>query len=266
MKVLILAALSLAQLFAADLQLPVRGRVEPFKGSGAWREVQLEERLPVAETALLICDLWDHHWCSGSEKRVGLLAPKVAAVVERARARGIQIVHAPSDVVEFYKDYPQRRVVLETPKTQPPADLQLPNPPLPIDDTGGGCETGEHVSKPYPWTRQHAAVSITGRDIVSANGQEIYSVLASRGIRYVLFAGVHTNFCILHRNFGIKQMTRWGLRPILIRDLTDAMYDPAKRPFVSHERGTELVIEYIEQNWCPTVLSADVTKALEKLR
>ncbi|MBE0697009.1 MAG: hypothetical protein IH586_08800 [Anaerolineaceae bacterium] len=41
----------------------------------------------------------------------------------------------------------------------------------------------------------------------------------------------------------------------LVRDLTDAMYNPAQAPYVSHDEGTRLVIEYIEKFWCPTVLS-----------
>jgi len=38
---------------------------------------------------------------------------------------------------------------------------------------------------------------------------------------------------------------------------TSALYDPRDRPFVSHARGTELVVEHIEQHWCPSVLAAD---------
>ena len=68
--------------------------------------------------------------------------------------------------------------------------------------------------------------------------------------------------CILNRTFAIKQMTKWGVRCILLRDLTDAMYDPQAAPFVSHERGTELVIEHIERHWCPSALSADLRAAL----
>jgi hypothetical protein len=48
---------------------------------------------------------------------------------------------------------------------------------------------------------------------------------------------------------------------VLARDLTDAMYDPRQRPWVSHERGTELVIEHIERYWCPSILGEDLTRA-----
>jgi hypothetical protein len=55
-------------------------------------------------------------------------------------------------------------------------------------------------------------------------------------------------------------MSRWGIDCVLVRDLTDSLYNPAKPPFVSHEEGTELVIRHIEQYWCPSILSDDLIK------
>ncbi|GIS61547.1 MAG: hypothetical protein CM1200mP2_37720 [Planctomycetaceae bacterium] len=49
--------------------------------------------------------------------------------------------------------------------------------------------------------------------------------------------GVHTNMCVLGRSFGIRQMVRLGFNVVLARDLTDAMYDPRDRPYVSHTRA-----------------------------
>jgi hypothetical protein len=72
--------------------------------------------------------------------------------------------------------------------------------------------------------------------------------------------------CILNRSFAIKQMTKWGIHCVLVRDLTDAMYDPKDLPFVTHDRGTELVVEHIEKYWCPSVLSSAVRVALARIR
>jgi hypothetical protein len=241
-----LTAFCALTLFAAaapgqSLHLNLRSRVETPKGSGAWTETQLQRDLPARETALVICDLWDHHWCSGAEKRVGILAPKIAAVVER-------------------------KMVLAIAPVTPPANLDIQDPKLPIDDREGGCETGEHASQPWPWSREHAAVTVAPQDAISEKGSEIYTLLRRRGIKNVLYTGVHTNFCILNRTFGIRQMTRWGVACFLVRDLTDSMYDPGKAPFVSHEEGTELVIRHIEKYWAPTVLSADLMHALSAAR
>ena len=63
--------------------------------------------------------------------------------------------------------------------------------------------------------------------------------------------------------FAIKQMSKWGVRCILIRDLTDAMYNPKSSPRVSHAQGTELIIEHIEKYWAPTTTSLDLLAALK---
>ena len=73
--------------------------------------------------------------------------------------------------------------------------------------------------------------------------------------------GVHTNICVLGRSFAIKQMVKWGLDVALVRDLTDALYNPARPPYVSHDEGTRLVIEFIEKFWCPSVSSGDIEQS-----
>ena len=103
---------------------------------------------------------------------------------------------------------------------------------------------------------------IVDLDGVSASGQEIYNFCKQEGITNIALMGVHTNICILNRSFGIRQMTKTGFQVALVRDLTDAMYDPRKRPFVSHARGTELIIEHIETRWCPSILSSDLTRII----
>jgi hypothetical protein len=66
----------------------------------------------------------------------------------------------------------------------------------------------------------------------------------------------------LNRTFAIKQMSKWGVRCILLRDLTDSMYNPQDRPRVSHDAGTQLIVQHIEKYWCPTMLSSELIRAL----
>jgi nicotinamidase-related amidase len=244
---------------AADITVNLRSRVEAFKGTGDWREVRLEQSLPAEKTAVLICDMWDRHWCSGATERVNGLVVRMAPFVEAARKRGIQIVHAPSETMPFYQDAPQRRRIMEIAPIAPPAPLSLPDPPLPIDDKSGGCDTPDHFFK--AWTREHPGIRIDASDVISDNGAEIYSFLRARDIRTLLVMGVHTNMCVLNRTFAIKRMTALGIRCILVRDLTDAMYNPQDPPRVSHDAGTQLVIEYIEKHWAPTTTSAELLRA-----
>lgn len=242
------------------LVLPLRTRVETFKGSGVWDEVVVRKELPARETAVILCDVWDKHWCKNATRRCDALARKMAPVVAALRARGVLVIHAPSDCMDFYRDTPQRKRMLTLARVKPPAPRAIVEAPLPIDDSDGGCDDDPPAKFFKAWTRQHPAITIAPEDAVSDNGAEVYSLLARRGIKNLLVMGVHTNMCVLNRTFAIKQMTKWGVRCVLVRDLTDAMYNPKQRPFVAHDEGTARVIRHIEKYWCPSVLSADLLK------
>ena len=109
---------------------------------------------------------------------------------------------------------------------------------------------------------QHSAIKIIGYDGVSDNGQEIYNFLRQEERKNIVLMGVHTNMCVLGRPFGIRQQKYLGLNVVLCRDLTDALYDPRDKPFVSHARGVELVIEHIETYWCPSIEGKSLTKVV----
>lgn len=224
-------------------------------GRATWQTRVAEVALDPTRCAVLVCDVWDGHWCRGARERLAALVPRMDVTLRAARKRGMAIVHAPSDTVDFYAASPARARILAAPRVAPPPDLPLPDPPLPIDDSDHGADTGE--KEPYrAWRRQHAGLYIDeARDVISDDGAEIYGWLQHRGIAWLFILGVHTNMCVLHRSFGIKQMTRWGVQTGLIRDLTDCMYNPACPPYVSHAEGTNLVVGYIEKHWCPTLHS-----------
>jgi nicotinamidase-related amidase len=179
-------------------------------------------------------------------------------VLAAARERGVLIIHAPSECMDYYKDKPQRQCMEKLKRVKPPKDRAIPEPAQPVDSSDGGCDDSKPVKSYKAWTRQHPAIPIADKDVISDNGLEVYSLLRQRGIKNLMVMGVHTNMCILNRSFAIKQMTRWGIRCVLVRDLTDAMYNPKRKPFVSHDQGTKLVVQHIEKYWCPSVLSKDL--------
>lgn len=242
--------------------LKLRSRLQPFKGAEEWQEVAVPAELKVEETAIVICDMWDKHWCDGATQRVGTMVPKMNDLLKKAREKGILILHCPSECMDYYADSPQRRRVMMAPKVELPQHLELPQPPLPIDDSDGGCDSGQ---KPWymAWTQQHPGLEIGEFDGITDNGDEAYNYLRQEGINTILMMGVHTNMCVLGRGFATRPMTERGMKVILVRDLTDAMYNPEKRPFVSHEDGTELVVQYIERNYGPSVTSSQIMKALD---
>jgi len=251
-----------APVWADDLRLQARTqeKSQDDGGHAFWKVVTQERVLPAGETAIIICDMWDKHWSRGATERVAAMAPRMNEVVKAARARGVTIIHAPSETMDFYKDSPARKRMIEAPRADMPAPRPRLGPPLPIDDSDGGSDTGE---KPWykAWTRQHPAIEIDGdRDGISDDGQQVWNFMQQRGIRNVIIMGVHTNMCVLGRPFAIRALVSRGVNVFLARDLTDAMYNPAMRPYVSHAEGTRLVIEYIEKFWCPTIVGADLQK------
>ncbi len=246
-----------------DIKLQLRTQVQPFHSNGPWVEAEFESSIVPAKTAIIITDMWDKHWCNGATHRVGLIARRMEPLLSLARSAGILIIHAPSETMDFYRDAPGRLLAENAPHAAPPSELTFSDAPLPIDDSDGGCDTaGDKFYK--AWSRETQALTIAPGDVVSDQGPEIYNVLRQHHIDTVLFMGVHANMCILNRPFGVRQLSKWGLRCILVRDLTDAMYDSASRPFVSHAAGTELVIEHIEKYWAPTTTDAELTTALKK--
>ncbi len=242
--------------------VPLRSRVHLFRAGEEWTEVRAEYRFDPSKTAVIVCDMWDKHWCSGANVRVARLVAQLEPFLEEARKKGIIVVHAPSDTMDYYAAAPQREKMRRLPHFAPPAELAVSAPELPIDDSTGGCDTPgdtEHRA----WKCENPGLRIAPRDFISDDGSEIYNLLRLRGIDTVFYTGVHANMCILNRSFAIRQMTKWGVKCILLRDLTDAMYDPKDAPHVSHEQGTELVIEYIEKYWAPTALSSELMKSLK---
>jgi nicotinamidase-related amidase len=224
-----------------------------------------------AETAIIICDMWDDHTCKGAARRVATMAPKLDAFVSAARARGVFIVHAPSGTMKFYKDTAQRKRAQDAPLAAPPVPIEsrviMPEreSALPIDATGYDwcdckpkCDIKAAVANGVPWTRQIKTITISSEDAISASGQEIYNLFEQRGIRNVILCGVHTNQCVLGRPFGIRQMVLLGKNVALVRDLTDCLYDSENWPYVTQSHATTLVVDHIEKYWCPSLASADV--------
>jgi len=242
------------------LKLSMRTRVASKAKGEDWRAENVTREWPAAETAVVVCDMWDKHWCDFASKRVDEMAPRVNELLNAVRASGVQIIHCPSETLGFYQGAMARRRMQSAPPTEPAAVKKVTEPGLPIDDSDGGCPGQENSY--LAWTRQHAAIEIKEEDGVSDNGREIYNYLHQEGINNILYVGVHTNMCVLGRTFGIRQMTRWGMNCALVRDLTDTMYNPEMPPKVPHDEGTDLVVQHIEKHWCPSLLSSDVLSGL----
>ena len=263
---LILLLISSALMAEDPLHLTARVRTETAPESGMWHSTFRPFDWAPRETCIVVCDMWDNHWCQPSAARVAELAPEMNKVLITARNRGVFIIHCPSDTMDFYRDTPQRKLAQAAPvvSTERPLERWIRLLPeregdsLPIDDSDGGCDCDPPVKNYRAWSRQHPAIEIHDDDAITDNAEAFY-LMKQRGIRNVIVMGVHTNMCVLGRPFSIRQMVLQGQNVVLMRDMTDSMYNPAKSPFVSHVWGNDLIVRHIEQAWCPTILSTDFT-------
>ena len=273
--VLCLAAGNAVRAQSNMLELNLKSRIESAATNSTSGTVRKEAaRWDPTKTALIICDMWDDHWCKSASRRVAEMAVPLNDTIKAARKRGVFIIHAPSSVVDFYAGTPQRKRAQNAPHVTAPVPLSKaerwgtnwcwPDPEfegvLPIDDSDMGCScSGDKCTIREAWSRQIDLIKIEEQDAITDNGQEAYNLLAERGIDNVILCGVHLNMCVLGRPFGIRQMVKVGKRVALMRDMTDTMYNPERPPGVDHFQGTDLVVAHVERYWCPTFTSADIT-------
>ena len=245
--------------------LKLRNRTEfGEKGSGHFNVQWKDANWDAGKTAVIICDMWDKHWCPGATQRVGEMAPRMNALVVEARKRGALIIHCPSDTMTYYKDWPQYKLAESAPVVEAKSPLQRwrkidlqHESPLPIDDSDGGCDCDPPIKSYHAWSHQIDTIKIEANDAITDSAQA-YHLMRQRGIENVLVMGVHLNMCVLGRPFSIRQLCAQGLNVALVRDMTDTMYNPKSKPFVSHFTGNDLMVEHVEKFWCPTISSADI--------
>ena len=268
---------------AADVALPLKltYQVESAAGTGLFHRLVRDETWMAKQTAIIVCDVWDLHHCLNAVRRIEQFAPRLDHVLITARARGVTIIHSPSDCMPAYEEHPARkRAVAVPPATSLPKDIASwcsrihseEQALYPIDQSDGGedDDPAEHAAwvaemeamgrnPGTPWKTQSKLITIDGKhDYISDRGDEVWNILEQRGIKNVILTGVHTNMCVLGRPFGLRQMARNGKRVVLMRDMTDTMYNPARWPYVSHFTGTDLVVAHVERYVCPTITSDQV--------
>lgn len=259
-----LASIQTDSLLAIEtLVMPARDQVATE--SGGFKIVETSLAWDANKTAIVVCDMWDKHWCEGATRRVGEMAPRMNEVIAAARNKGVLIIHCPSSCLDYYKDTPMRKLAQQAPVVETKVPLERwcyldtkHESALPIDDSDGGCDCWPTCKNYQAWTRQIDEIDILEGDAIT-DSAEAYYLMKQHGIDNVIVMGVHTNMCVLGRPFSIRQMVNQGQNVVLMRDMTDTMYNSRMKPFVPHTKGTDLVIDHIEKYWCPTITSTAFT-------
>ncbi len=268
--------LSAVSSFGAEAQPPRSGALELDlrqlrkleTGIDKWEMVTNHARWEPSRTAAVICDMWDRHWCKSATARVAEMAPRMNDVITELRRRGVLIIHCPSDTMKYYEGTPGRKLAQAAPQVDTGIPLKrwanldpAREAPLPIDDADEGCSDDPPckpaTGAPWPWQHQIDTLRIKEGDAITDSAEAFY-LMRRRGITNVIVMGVHENMCVLGRPFSIRQMVYQGHNVVLLRDLTDTMYNPRSKPYVDHFTGTDLMTWHIEKYWCPTITSDQI--------
>jgi nicotinamidase-related amidase/type 1 glutamine amidotransferase len=267
--------------YAQTLDLQLRYQEPTQSGSARFHRLTKPESWATKDVAVIVCDMWDSHHCVNAVRRVQEVAPRIDQFVAKLRAQGATIIHAPSSCMEPYKDHPARLRAQNTAAAkeypdkieswcdQIPAEQQA-NYPLDQSEGGEDDDLEEHQrwaeqlasqgrNPRSPWKSQISVININGdQDFITDSGNEVWNILQSRGIKSVMLVGVHTNMCVLGRPFGLRRLAAAGKNVVLVRDLTDTMYDPRAWPYANHFTGTDLIVSHIERYVCPTISSNQI--------
>ncbi len=189
----------------------------------------VKERTAVdpAKTAIVVVDMWDRLWCKTYVGRVANMVPRMNKTLHAARKLGVPIVFAPSDVADFYKDYPQRKAIRAIPQHPEPERVAFDPPvnrePCNCCDSGPDqpCKKNSHGH----WSRQHPDLRIAEGDLIGDcnNGSELLNFCVQRKIDTLSYMGVASNACVQYRAFGIRNMKSHGLKAIVCADLVEAI-------------------------------------------
>ena len=221
--------------------------------------------LPIKQTALVLVDLWNLHHIEGWIDRANSITKRIILpVTENARSAGITVVHAPSPEVVQNQNYAHYHG-----HSVPPQKVDAKWPPEKFKSRKGEYAVFENPREQPPgldfrWRELKSQLGMSHlmkvheTDFVVATGQQLHDLCEEKELLHLIYAGFATNWCILHRDYGIIQMSNRGYNCILIRDATEGIEFPDT---LDKKWATEIAIREVEQRYGFTMLSKDFTEA-----
>ncbi len=226
---------------------------------------EFEMQLPVAQTALVLVDLWNVHFIeSWIERAKQITVDCVVPVIDAARRAGVTIVHAPSPPVAA--QYPQlnrhKPPEPSAPATWPPAAFRSREGDYKVyrGPRSQPPGIGVHWEKLEPELAVSPAIDVQADDFVIATGTQLHALLEERHILHLLYAGFATNWCVLGRDYGIRSMARYSYNIVLLRDATTGVEFPDTFDTLF---TTEIAIREVEQQFGFSASNADFFEAVE---
>ena len=198
MSIIILLLTFFSVVFGNQLEVSLRRQVYTETGHNKWDTIEKTTRLNINETAIVIVDMWDKHWCTPETERNKYLSVLVNETITQARNIGIFIIHAPSECQDFYAGTKARQYTENLPFAKPPLDKFHSDNPLPINDTDGGCDDkNSHYAE--VWTRENPLIYIDqNKDaILSDNLTESWNLFHARKVeKYYIHGSCRQYVCL----------------------------------------------------------------------
>lgn len=228
---------------------------------------ELDMRLPIEETSLVLVDVWNVHFIeSWIERAAQITADCIVPVLDAARRTGLTIVHAPSPpVAEQYRQLQRHK---------PPEPSAEPTwPPAVFRNREGDHAAYRGPRSQPPGIAVHwdalaprlsvsPAIDVQPEEFVIATGQQLHELLEERRILHLLYAGFATNWCVLGRDYGIRSMARYGYNIVLLRDATTGVEFPDTYDDLL---TTEISIREVEQQYGFSASNVDFLQSVERV-
>jgi nicotinamidase-related amidase len=225
---------------------------------------EIDMALPVAETALVLVDVWNvFRRASALERAKVVTGEAVVPVLEACREVGMAIVHAPSPkIAEQYSQLARHAAPERGPaRDWPPREFRA--------RTGAYSSYGgtRHRMPGRKWPYEELTISpeieVRDDDEVIATGDQLHAFLRERQILHLLYVGFAANYCVIGRDYGIRAMGKRGYNIVLLRDATGGVEygDTLDRMW-----ATELAIREVEDRFGFTASNVDFLAACGRCR
>ena len=207
----------------------------------------LDWKIPLQQAAIVLVDVWDHHYLKDTEARAEtVITERLAPLLTACRTAKMPIIHAPSPPMA--KQHPNWvRLVPENETVR----TQTAWPPAEFRNKSGVYQSYRRPKEPREVEivqlskerKLHPKIQPVADEPVVATGEELHRYCRQHGILFLLFAGFNTNACILVRDYGTLAMSDRGYEVILIRDCTTGMESRDTQPTLSQTCGAVLFLE-----------------------
>lgn len=246
-----------------------------------WQRRERTVQMPVAQTALILIDVWDIDNPRQSNPPVGdrIVASAIAPLLAAARAADMLVIHAAHRPVGWdgrntappgdYRsgDSSARDQLPPEVARQPVDPLQWPPREFRyrVGPYGQFARNDSPAYMPYGYVRglhPRALPVRRDREFIESDFQKVQSLLREHQIVHLLYVGEWTNGCVVMREVGIRRMSALGYNTVILRDATWGPELADTWDTMEVTRGAVLDIEILNGF---SALASEVTAELQRL-